>query len=79
MFIIRDLLGSLLFIVLQKDNIMIETLKYLVTPVVLALSYAHVKMQKSPNSVLMKYLESELTSLPPSSFNAIIDAELFLH
>ena len=56
-----------------------EVLQHPLTPVPLSLSHADGTMLKSPRSALIKYLESVVKSLPPTSINiAIIGAMFFM-
>jgi hypothetical protein len=59
---------------------MAEVLKYPLTPVPLSLSHVDGSMQKTPKAALLKFIESQVETQPPTSINTtIIDASFFLH
>ena len=77
---VRDLFGSSLYHLMQQEIDMAEVLKFPLTIVPLLLSHVDGTMQKTPKATLMKFLESQITTVPPISVNTtIIDASFFLH
>ena len=78
--LLRDLLGSILYLSLQRKVDMREVLRYPLTPVPLSLCHIDGSMQKSPKSMLLKFLDSKIVSRSPTSINVtIIDVMFFLH
>ena len=67
--LVRDLFGSILYHSLKQEIDMAEVLKYPLTPVPLSLSHVDGTMQKTPKAVLLKHLESQVTTTPQTSVN----------
>jgi hypothetical protein len=76
--LMRDLFGSLLHISLEKKVDLEEVLKYPLTPLPLSLCHMDGTMLQSPKSALLKYLEVQTQSQPPTEVDVtIIDAMFF--
>lgn len=76
----RDLISKLLLIAINKNIDLAVVFTYPLTPVPLALSNIDGSMLKTDKSLLLRHLESLVTSEKPSSIDAtIVDGFYFLH
>ena len=77
---VRDVFDGILWLSLEQNIDMAETLTYPLTPVPLSLCHPDGRMQKTPKSTLLKELESRVLRNDPNSIHVtIIDAFFYLH
>ena len=75
---VRDLFGSILFLVLQRKIDMAEVLLFSLTAIPLSLSHADGTMLKTQKSKLMEKLEFRIFTEKPNHVDVtIIDAMFF--
>ena len=76
----RNLFGSILYILLQRKVDMAQVLKYPLTPVTLSLRHVDGTMLSTPKSALLTHLGTKGTMTTPNKIDVqITDAAFFLH